>query len=162
MSVLLVWGCLNNTVLSQQQINCSGVFPHLAMVADQTPRTEAGTGALFPWANRLWVVTYVAHFSATGFGTGLFEINDKMEIHKRPESVVGTYANRLLHGPTNQLIIGPYIIDMNGNVRVIDGVKDHRLAATMTHLTDPKNKVYFLAMEGQFFEVDVNTLDTKP
>ena len=88
MSVLLVWGCLNNTVLSQQQINCSGVFPHLAMVADQTPRTEAGTGALFPWANRLWVVTYVAHFSATGFGTGLFEINDKMEIHKRPESVV--------------------------------------------------------------------------
>ena len=25
MSVLLVWGCLNNTVLSQQQINCSGV-----------------------------------------------------------------------------------------------------------------------------------------
>ena len=58
-----------------------------------------------------------------------------MEIHKRPESVVGTYANRLLHGPTNQLIIGPYIIDMKGNVRVIDGVKDHRLAATMTHLT---------------------------
>lgn len=73
MSVLLVWGCLNNTVLSQQQINCSGVFPHLAMVADQTPRTEAGTGALFPWANRLWVVTYVAHFSATGFGTGLLK-----------------------------------------------------------------------------------------
>ena len=137
-SVLLVLGCLNNKALSQQQINCSGVFPHLAMVADQTPRTEAGTGALFPWANRLWVVTYVAHFSATGSGTGLFEINDKMEIHKRPESVVGTYANRLLHGPTNQLIIGPYVIDMNGNVRVIDGVKDHRLAATMTHLTDPE------------------------
>ena len=113
-SVLLVWGCLNNKVLSQQQINCSGVFPHLAMIADQAPRTEAGTGALFPWANRLWVVTYVAHFSATGSGTGLFEINDKMEIHKRPESVVGTYANRLLHGPTNQLIIGPYIIDIKG------------------------------------------------
>ena len=52
-SVLLVLGCLNNKALSQQQINCSGVFPHLAMVADQTPRTEAGTGALFPWANRL-------------------------------------------------------------------------------------------------------------
>ena len=46
-SVLLVLGCLNNKALSQQQINCSGVFPHLAMVADQTPRTEAGTGALF-------------------------------------------------------------------------------------------------------------------
>ena len=42
-SVLLVWGCLNNKVLSQQQINCSGVFPHLAMIADQAPRTEAGS-----------------------------------------------------------------------------------------------------------------------
>ena len=73
-----------------------------------------------------------------------------MEIRKRPESVVGTYANRFLHGPTNQLIIGPHIIDHNGNVRTIEGVINHRLAATMAHLTDPANKVYFLAMEGQF------------
>lgn len=146
---------------AQDKTNVSGVYPHLAMVADQTPRTEAGTGALFPWANRLWVITYVAHFSGTGSGTGLYEINDEMEIRKRPESVVGTYANRFLHGPTNQLIIGPHIIDHNGNVRTIEGVINHRLAATMAHLTDPANKVYFLAVEGQFFEVDVHTLETK-
>ena len=144
-----------------QQLNASGVFPHLAMVADQTPRTEAGTGALFPWANRLWIVTYVAHMEVSGSGTGLYEINRDMEIRKRPESVVGTYANRLLHGPSNQLVIGPHIIDMEGNVRTIDGVKKHRLAATLSHLTDPENKVYFLAMEGEFFEVDVHTLETK-
>jgi hypothetical protein len=144
-----------------QHTSISGVFPHLTMVAEQSPRTEAGTGALFPWANRLWIVTYVAHLDRSGAGTGLYEINEKMEIRKRPESVVGTYANRLLHGETNQLIIGPHIIDVNGNVRTIDGVKGHRLAATLTHLADPANKVYFLAMEGEFFEVDVNTLETK-
>lgn len=144
-----------------QQLNASGVFPHLAMVADQTPRTEAGTGALFPWANRLWVVTYVAHLERSGSGTGLYEITPDMKIRKRPESVVGTYANRLLHGPTNQLIIGPHIIDMEGNVRTIDGVKEHRLAATLSHLADPENKVYFLAMEGEFFETNVHTLETK-
>ena len=144
-----------------QYFNASGVYPHLAMIADHTPRTEAGTGALFPWADRLWIVTYVAHMEESGSGTGLYEINDKMEIKKRPESVVGTYANRLLHSQSNQLIIGPHVIDMQGNVRTIDGVKKHRLAATLTHLTDPENKVYFLAMEGEFFEVDIHTLETK-
>lgn len=159
--ILLILSVVCIYPIYAQQFNASGVFPHLAMVADQTPRTEAGTGALFPWADRLWIVTYVAHMEGSGSGTGLYEINQKMEIRKRPESVVGTYANRLLHGPSNQLIIGPHIIDMEGNVRTIDGVKKHRLAATLSHLTDPANKVYFLAMEGEFFEVDVNTLETK-
>ena len=43
----------------------SGVFPGLAMVADHSPRTEAGTGALMPWADRLWIVTYVAHMESS-------------------------------------------------------------------------------------------------
>ena len=146
---------------SQERVQAGGVFPHLALVADHSPRTEAGTGALFYWANRLWVITYVAHLDRSGAGTGLYEINENMEMRKRPESVVGTYANRLLHGETNQLIIGPHIIDINGNVRTVDGVKKHRLAATLTHLTEPADKVYFLAMEGEFFEVNVHTLETK-
>ncbi len=157
----LVCICMFSTVQAQNQPQVSGVFPHLAMVADHSPRTEAGTGALFPWANRLWVITYVAHMKPTGSGTGLYEINDKLEMRKHPESVVGTYANRLLHGESNQLIIGPHIIDVDGNVRTFKGLVDHRLAATMTHLKDPKNKVYFLAMEGEFFEADVNTLESK-
>jgi len=153
------------TVLAQQpdagsKLNVSGIFPDLALVAGHSPRTEAGIGAMVPWANRLWVITYVAHMKKSGSGTGLYEIDEHMNLHKRPESVVGTYANRLIHGPSNQLIIGPHIIDTLGNVRTIEGVKNHRLAATMEHLTD-KNKVYFLAMEGQFFEVDVHTLETK-
>ncbi|MDR1938964.1 MAG: hypothetical protein LBQ73_10785 [Tannerellaceae bacterium] len=146
---------------AQEHIHVGGVFPHLAMTAGHSPRTEAGTGALFPWADRLWVITYVAHLDRSGSGTGLYEINEKMELRKRPESVVGTYANRLLHGESNQLIIGPHVIDVNGNVRTIDGVKGHRLAATLTHLTDPADKVYFLAMEGEFFEVNIHTLETR-
>ncbi len=142
------------------RINVSGVFPHLAMVADHTPRTEAGTGAMVPWANRLWIITYVAHMKGTGSGTGLYEIDENLNMHKRPESVVGTYANRMIHTESQQLIIGPHIIDTEGNVHTIDGVKDHRLTVTMRHLTDPAHKVYFLAMEGQLFEVDVHTLQT--
>ncbi len=145
----------------EQQLNISGVLPELAMTANHAPRTEAGTGALMPWANRLWVITYVAHMKGTGAGTGLYEINDQFKLRRREESLVGTYANRLIHGPSHQLIIGPYLIDTLGNVRTIDGVKEYRLAATMLHLTDPKNMVYFLSMEGDFFEVNINTLETK-
>ncbi len=165
-AALILLLLVGNAVVHAQEnnpnskIQVSGIFPSLAMVADHSPRTEAGIGAMVPWANRLWVVTYVAHMSRTGSGTGLYEIDENMNLTKRPESVVGTYANRLIHGPSNQLIIGPHIIDTLGNVRTIDGVKGHRLAATMEHLTD-NNKVYFLAMEGQFFEVDVHTLETK-
>lgn len=139
----------------------NGVVPSLAMTANHFPRTEAGTGALMPWANRLWVITYVAHLSPTGSGTGLYEINDNLTIKRHPQSVVGTYANRLIHTPSMQLSIGPYLIDTLGNVRLIKEFTEHRLAATMLHLTDPSNKLYFLAMEGEFFEVNVYTLEVK-
>src|SRR5690625_2905019 len=124
-------------VLAQQQsttvdkkLNNSGIIPEVAMVADHSPRTEAGIGALMPWENRLWAVTYVAHMKRSGLGTGLYEIDKDLNLQKHPKSVVGTYANRLIHGPSNQLFIGPYAIDTTGNVRVIDGIKEHRLAAT--------------------------------
>lgn len=150
--------CLANLYLLPAQ-DISGVIPSLAMTADHFPRTEAGTGALMPWAGRLWVVTYVAHMAGTGSGTGLYEIDNNLNLKKHPASVVGTYANRLIHKPSMQLAIGPYLIDTLGNVRLIEEFKEHRLAATMTHLTDPANKLYYLAMEGEFFEVDVHTLE---
>lgn len=141
--------------------NVSGVFPGLAAVADHAPRTEAGIGALMPWADRLWFVTYVAHKDRTGSGTGLYEVDENLRLRKRPESVVGTYANRMIHSPSNQLIIGPHAIDTLGNVRTFEPLIDHRLAATMEHLTEPSDKVYFLGMEGEFFEADVHTLEVR-
>jgi hypothetical protein len=153
-----------STMLSGQNVplnNVSGVFPSLALTAGHFPRTEAGTGALMPWANRLWVMTYVAHLAGTGNGTGLYEIDENMQLKKNPASIVGTYANRLIHTQSMQLAIGPYLIDTLGNVRLIKEFANHRLAATMTHLSDPTNKLYYLAMEGAFFEVDVRTLEVK-
>ncbi|WP_350274799.1 hypothetical protein [Kribbella sp. HUAS MG21] len=137
----------------------SGVVPRLAVKADHVPRSETGIGALMPWADRLWMVTYVAHKKRTGGGTGLFTIDDDLQLSKHPASVVGTYANRLVHKESNQLFIGPHAIDVEGNVRTIEALVDVRLTATARHLTDEAGKVYFLGMEGEFFEVDVQTLE---
>ncbi len=139
--------------------NISGVFPHTAVKAAHSPaRTETGIGALMPWADRLWFITYVAHKSRSGGGTGLFWLDDEMTLHKHPASVVGTYANRIIHKESSQLFIGPHAIDTEGNVRTIDALVNIRITATCRHLTDPANKVYCLGMEGELFEVDVHSL----
>jgi len=144
------------------QTSMSGVSPDLAVTADMVPaRSECGIGALMPWANRLWLISYVSHKAGTGSGTGLYEIDESLVLRKRPESVVGTYANRMIHSQSNQLIIGPHLIDPEGRVRTIAEFRNHRLTATLEHLDDPKNKVYFLTMEGLLFEADVNTLQIK-
>ncbi len=137
----------------------NGASPQIAVVAGHENRSEAGIGALLPWADRLWFVAYVAHIR--GEGTGLYWLDEKMQMHKHPASVVGTFTNRYIHNSSNQAFLGPHVIDTKGNVRTIETIKNVRLTSTMTHLTDPKNKVYMLAMEGEFYEVDVNTLESK-
>lgn len=146
---------------NEQYTNVSGIFPHLALSAELgPPRTECGVGALMAWAGKLWVVTYVSHKAASGVGTGLYEIDESLAITKRPESQVGTFTNRLVHWESNQLIIGPHVIDADRNVRTITSLLDVRLCSTIRHLTDPANKVYMLGMEGEFYEMDVHTLET--
>jgi hypothetical protein len=141
-------------------LSVNGVFPKLTVMAKGLGSTsEAGIGALIPWAQKLWAVGYVAHIN--GQGLGLYEISDDMTMRRHPASVTGTFANRMPHWPSGQAFIGPYAIDADGNVRVIEDLKRVRLAATCEHLTDPANKVYFLGMEGRFWEVDVHTLQAK-
>jgi hypothetical protein len=136
------------------------VLPHLAVKAGHHPtRSETGIGALVPWAEKLWFVTYVAHKSGSGSRTGLFSIDDDFTLERHPQSVVGTYANRMIHHESDTLIIGPHLIDPEGKVRTIKELVDVRLTATCRHLHDPANKVYILGMEGEFFEVDVRTMD---
>ncbi len=143
-------------------ININGTFPSLAVKATHLPkRTETGIGALMPWADRLWFVTYVAHKAGSGDGTGLFFVDNDMTLHKHRASVVGTYANRMVHSETNTLIIGPHAIDVDGEVRTFEDLIDIRLTATCRHLADPANKVYFLGMEGEFFEADVNNREVR-
>lgn len=142
-------------------VQVGGVYPHLTAVAGiEGKRSETGIGAVMPWANRLWYISYVAHSVGTGTGTGLFEVNDKLEVRKHPESVVGTYANRIIHPQSSQLMIGPHLIDTEGKVRTADTLVEHRLTACFEHLENPENKLYVLTMEGKLFEINVHTLET--
>jgi hypothetical protein len=140
-------------------LHVGGVFPHLAVLEDMMPdRTETGIGALMPWAEKLWFVTYRV---GRATGTGLFSIDGDMTLTKRPESVVGCYADRMIHPQSDQLIIGPHIIDHRGNVRTFKDLVPVSLTAVMEHLEDPENKVYFLTMGGDMCEADVHTLEVK-
>lgn len=146
-----------------KRYNLSGVLPHLAVKAEHFPhRTETGIGALMPWADRLWFVTYVAHKSGSGGGTGLFFVDDELTLTKHPESVVGTYANRMVHHESDQIVIGPHVIDTQGNVRTFTDLVNIRITATARHLADPVHWVYMLGMEGELYEANVDTLECRP
>jgi hypothetical protein len=142
-----------------EQININGVFPKMAVVSGMAGRTEAGIGALMNWANKLWAVGYVAHIK--GSGLGLYEIGEDMTMRKHPMSYTGTYANRFIHEESLQVMIGPYLIDTTGNVRILDDLKKERLTGTVKHLTKPDSMVYNLTMEGLFYETNVYTLKSR-
>jgi hypothetical protein len=133
----------------------SGIYPHLAMFNDEG---ECGTGAVVPWADRLWVITYGPHLP-NGSSDKLYEITPDLEQIVRPESVGGTPANRMIHRESQQLFIGPYVIDDQRTVRVIPPkAMFGRLTGNARHLTDPANRIYYATMEEGFYDVDVHTL----
>ncbi len=133
----------------------SGIYPHLAMFNDEG---ECGTGAVVPWADRLWVITYGPHLPK-GSSDKLYEITPDLQQIIRPESIGGTPANRMIHGESQQLFIGPYAIDAKRNVRVIPYTTMFgRLTGVARHLTDPAGKIVFATMEEGIYEVDVRTL----
>ncbi|MDY0168375.1 MAG: hypothetical protein RBS80_17635 [Thermoguttaceae bacterium] len=136
----------------------SGRYPHLAVY---NQGGECGIGAVVPWADRLWLITYSPH-SPSGSGDKLYEIDAELNLTVRPESIGGTPANRMIHRESNQLFIGPYAIDAQRNVRAIPyDVMFGRHTATARHLTDPAGKVLYFDMEGLLYEVDVKTLEVK-
>lgn len=141
--------------LAAEPVVLSGIYPQLAFFNDEA---ECGTGAVVPWADRLWVVTYAPH-SPLGSSDKLYEITPDLELIVRPESIGGTPANRLIHRESMQLFIGPHAIDAAGVVRTIPYSEMFgRPTGTARHLDDPANKVYYASMEEGFYEVDVHTL----
>ncbi len=141
--------------LAAEPVQISGIYPHLAYFNREG---ECGTGAVVPWADRLWVITYGPHLPF-GSSDKLYEITPELELTIRPESVGGTPANRMIHRESQQLFIGPYVIDAKGGVRVVPPkLMPGRLTGTARHLTDPAGKVYHATMEEGLYEVDVKTL----
>jgi hypothetical protein len=156
--MLAVSGCTERAAENHYN-NYSGIYPHLAWYNNEG---ECGTGAVVPFADRLWVVTYGPHLPF-GSSDKLYEISPQLERIVHPESIGGTPANRMIHIESQQLFIGPYVIDKDRKVRVIlPQQMPGRLTGNARHLTDPANKIYTASMEEGFYEIDVNTLAVKP
>ncbi|EAQ79059.1 hypothetical protein [Blastopirellula marina] len=152
---MLLAATLVSSVSAQAPRSFSGVYPHLSFFNDDG---ECGTGAVVPWADRLWAITYSPH-RPNGSTDKLYEIDRDLNLVVRPESVGGTPANRMIHRESNQLFIGPYAINAERQVRVIPPTEMYgRLTGVARHLTDPAGKLYFATMEEGFYEVDVQTL----
>jgi len=151
--LLLLSGCSSEK--KKEYISISGIYPHLARYNNEG---ECGTGAVVPWAGKLWVVTYGPHFPF-GSSDKLYEISDNLDQKIFAGSIGGTPANRMIHTESNQLFIGPYAIDSKGNIRLIPyEIMPGRHTGNARHLTDPANKIYYATMEEGFYEVDVHTL----
>lgn len=141
-----------------QHPNVAGIYPHLAMWNEHG---ECGVGALLPWAGKLWAITYAPH-QPLGSTDKLYQIDSEFNIEAFSGSVGGTPANRMIHRESQQAILGPYFINQNGDIRVIQPEDmPGRLTGVARHLTDPENKVYFATMEEGIYEVDVHSLQVK-
>ncbi len=143
---------------AQEPRSISGIYPSLAMFNNEG---ECGTGAVVPWADRLWVITYGPHLPF-GSSDKLYEITPELKQIIRPESIGGTPANRMIHPESKQLFIGPYVIDASRSVRVIPSqIMPGRLTGNARHLTEPAGKIYYATMEEGLYEVDVKSLEVK-
>ncbi|MGB2560244.1 MAG: hypothetical protein ACPIG6_06585 [Akkermansiaceae bacterium] len=147
----------------------SGVYPHLTTYSQSRKdgkffkdgHEECGIGAVIPWADKLWMITYAPH-KPRGSDHKLYSIDKDLNMTIHAESVGGTPAARMIHEESQQLFLGHYAIDESGKVRAIDpGKMPARVTAIMRHLTDPENYVYLYDMENMFYEVNVHTLEFK-
>ena len=143
----------------------SGVLPRLSVTADSAPavafglpkRSEAGIGALMPWADRLYMLSYLS-VPGYGAGTGLYEIDEDLRIAKVANHS-SVFANRMIHHWTDSVIMGPYVIDSGRNIRIIDDLLNVRIGAMAEHLRSPATHVYMVSMDGPLYEVELATLN---
>ena len=123
----------------------SGVYPHLTTYAHARKSgeygfgDESGIGALAVWNEKLYMINYGAHLP-TGSEHNLYIIDQDKNMQIFEGSIGGTPAARMVHQESNQLLIGPYVIDSDGHVRVIP-IRDMkgRLTAIARHLKDPES-----------------------
>jgi hypothetical protein len=70
---------LTGSMLAQGEksypVSIAGVYPSLTMYNDEG---ECGTGAVVPWAGRLWIITYGPH-KPQGSSDKLYEITPSLK-----------------------------------------------------------------------------------
>eukprot|EP00117_Sycon_ciliatum_P049342 scpid54540/ scgid0282/ len=134
--------------------NVNGIFPGITATAASGPvRSESGIGALMPWADSLYMVSYLSNPHG-GNGTGFYVIDKNLNMTKL-ENHQSTYANRMIHPQSNTVIIGAWVISTNGSYRTFESLLHVRVGGMAVHLTDPEHKVYMLGMDGPLWECDV-------
>ena len=135
-----------------------GRYPHLAV---SNAQGECGIGAVVPWAGKLWFITYGPHLPL-GSDDGLYEVDDSLALTRRPESVGGTPAARLVHRETETLALGPYLIDKTGGVHAIPPAEmEGRLTAHARSLSEPDRTILVYDMEGLLYELDLESRKAK-
>lgn len=156
--IILLTSCQEEMPKQVENINFSGIYPHLAYYNNED---ECGTGAVVPWADRLWVITYGPHLPY-GSSDKLYEITPELKQIVRDESIGGTPANRMIHKESEQLFIGPYVIDENRNVKAFPySDSPGRHTANARHLMNPQEMLYLGTMEEGLYEINTTTLDLK-
>src|SRR3546814_20468521 len=104
--ITLLLGCSGSKkILTSDHPSFSGIYPHLAYYNSDG---ECGTGAVVPWADRLWVVTYGPH-EPFGSSDKLYEITPNLDQIVREESIGGMTANSINHPESNHFFNGPYV-----------------------------------------------------
>ncbi len=140
------------------QKSYSGIYPSLAMYNNEG---ECGTGAVVPWNDKLYVITYGPHLPL-GSSDKLYIVSNDMTSTIFDKSVGGTPANRMIHKESGSMFIGPYRVDKSGGIQTIDPkTMPGRLTGMARHLSDPAGKVYFATMEEGFYEYDIASKDIK-
>jgi hypothetical protein len=136
----------------------SGIYPHLSVGGIH--QSENGIGAVVPWAGRLYFITYLAGMNVDG-AQRLFELDDKLDLKPLGEPFYGgSIACRMIHEPSGQLILGPYLLDRQRALRQIRvrEVMPMHLSAVARHLTDPDKTYFFgLAQERSLVNIGGST-----
>jgi hypothetical protein len=130
----------------------SPIFRSLSTVTESRPRIH---GALLPFADRLWLVSYVRDADGKTKGGALYEFDQDMRFRNREESLPGVFANRKMIG--GLLSIGPHLIRDDGQVRTFAALAGDHVVSSIRH--PQPGKVYFLTREGRLLEGDLETLE---
>lgn len=145
----------------------SGIYPHLTTYAHNRVNGmykfggECGIGAIAVWQGKMYMINYATHYPK-GSEHNLYIVDKDKNMTIFSGSVGGTPAARMIHRESEQLLMGHYLIDKQGNIRTIpiDSMPG-RITAIARHLDDPVNKAYYYDMEGKLYEANVHTLEIK-